>query len=82
MQETIGESRDYFRAFSRDMIFHFGEQWATYKNHIMVHLPDDCANHGCSLHALSAYPFENNMKLFLNVSGYTLEQNGHVTLQS
>lgn len=37
----------------------FGPQGMTYKFHSLVHMLDDCRNHGCHLEFLAAYIYEN-----------------------
>lgn len=56
------------KEFFVDMRERFGERWATFKNHIMIHIPDDCSYHECSMDALSAYQYENLQRFFVEVS--------------
>jgi hypothetical protein len=46
----------------------FGDEWASYKNHNVIHISDDAVWMQVHLDALAAYPFENMQRLFTNVS--------------
>lgn len=37
----------------------YGDWFLSYNIHNLVHLVDDCVNHGCSLNDISCFPYEN-----------------------
>lgn len=42
----------------------FGEQWATPKNHWLVHFLEDCKRFGCHFDRLATYKYENEYSDF------------------
>lgn len=67
-QETVDRAQESLRQYFKDMVAYYGKGFAIYKNHAVVHLPDDVRQHQVAMDAMSAYPFENMQKLFINVS--------------
>lgn len=55
----------YFVDRSRDA---FGEVFVVYNVHNVMHLADDVQNFHCSLNSLSAFPFENKLRLLKRYS--------------
>lgn len=61
--------RTHYLAYSRQLLTYFverapklyGAHFVTYNVHSLIHLADDCENHGESLNHLNAFPFENSL---------------------
>lgn len=75
----IEDSREHFRMFFKLFRKQFGKHACTPKIHNATHLPDDSANLGGGLDAISAYPFEafmpllTQVKLFIKISSLPFE---------
>lgn len=67
-QDHINKSRRLLRKFFKQGKNLFNDEWASYKNHSIIHMPDDAENMEEHLDALAAYVFENMQRLFTNVS--------------
>jgi hypothetical protein len=66
-QRAIEESRTQLRLFFVGMREAYGNQFCTFKNHLVTHAPDDVKMHKVQLDAMAAYPFENTQSVFMKV---------------
>ena len=72
----LAKAQKYFCMYVQYCMKLFGEQWATPKNHWLIHILDDCKNFGCHLERMSAWAFENEYSSVRNNL-----RNGNHTLQ-
>ena len=47
------------KSFVYNCKYIYGNTFTVYNIHNLLHLPDDCINHKCSLNSISCFPFEN-----------------------
>jgi len=73
----LADAQQYIRRYVEMCMELWGANWATPKNHWLLHILQDCENHGCHLERLSAYKFENRyscFKRYLRQGNKPLEQ--------
>ena len=73
----LADAQKYIRKYIEMCMEIWGANWATPKNHWLLHILQDCQNHGCHLERLSAYKFENRyscFKRYLRQGNKPLEQ--------
>lgn len=68
--ETDGETRNFYLDYATQLLKYFVEQcnhiygdtFAVYNVHCLLHLPEDIRHFNCSLNDISCFPFENYMQ--------------------
>jgi hypothetical protein len=67
VQEDIETSKEMYKQFFERMCHMYTKRAGTYKGHSGGHIPDDVKHAGVHLDALSAYPFENEVRVITQV---------------